>query len=65
MKAATVIPLLLCANELDRLAADYERAAAVSLVGGGQRDWPQTVHDLVSVAYCLRFVARHLREKQR
>jgi hypothetical protein len=59
--AANIIPLLR-SDELDKLAEDYERAASVSLAGGCQRDWPQTVCDLVTVAFSLRYVARRLRE---
>jgi hypothetical protein len=60
--AARIIPLLR-PNELDRLAGDFELAAAISLAGSTQaHDWPQTLNDLLTVAYALRFLARHLRE---
>jgi hypothetical protein len=60
--ATSIVPLLR-PDALDDLAENYELAAAVSLAGSVQtRDWPQTVHDLVTIAFCLRFVARRLRE---
>jgi hypothetical protein len=60
--AIKIIPLLR-PDELDRLAGDFELALAVSLAGSTQtRDWPSTVRDLVTVAHCLRLVARLIRE---
>jgi hypothetical protein len=56
-----VVPLLR-ADALDKLSDDYELAAGVSLASGGQTGWPQTVSDLLTVAFCLRYVAGRLRE---
>jgi hypothetical protein len=63
--AIKIIPLLR-PDELDRLASDYERAAAVSLAGSTQtRDWPATLNDLLAVAFAIRDLARRLRERPR
>ena len=61
--APKVVPLL-SATELDKLAQDYELAAAASLASGDQTRWPQTLSDLLTVAFCLRYVARGLRERR-
>jgi hypothetical protein len=59
---AQVLPLIRPAA-LDKLAEDYERAAAVSLANGEKANWPQTVNDLLVVAFALKYLARQVRER--
>jgi hypothetical protein len=49
-------------TDLDELAEDYE--LAISLACKGQTGWPQTLSDLRMISFCLRYVARRLREGQ-
>jgi hypothetical protein len=59
-----VVPLL-SPDNLDELADNYELAAAIAVASNGRADWPQTLNDLLTVAFALRYLARCLRERGR